>query len=89
MSLSLTPHDCPAGLLRDYVSDGREGLEIADEAFVDIIAALRQDPRFRAVSLFDLELLLADKRAELGRRLVRELRSRIHIDDLPTGALVK
>ena len=65
-----------------YASDGRKAYEIVDAVFADIINSLRHDPHFRGVSAFDLELLLADARAIAERRLVRELRDRIHVADI-------
>ncbi|MDA9424024.1 hypothetical protein [Bradyrhizobium sp. CCBAU 53380] len=68
--------------LRDRASDGRRAYTIVGTLFARIIRTLRRDPRFSAVPRFDLELLLADERAEAERQLVRELRDRIHADDL-------
>jgi hypothetical protein len=72
--------------LATYASDGRRGYKIADTLFASIIVALRRDPRFRAVPIFDLELLLADTRADAEKHLVRELRDRIHIEDVAEDA---
>jgi hypothetical protein len=68
--------------LIDYASDGRRAYPIAEEIFAGIITALRRDLRFRAVAFDALELLLADARREAEIKLVRELRDRIHIDDI-------
>jgi hypothetical protein len=68
--------------LRDYASDGRRAYGIVGTVFARIIRTLRRDPRFSTVPIFDLELLLADVRVEAERQLVRELRDRIHVDDI-------
>jgi hypothetical protein len=65
-----------------YASDGRRAYRIVDTAFANIIACLRRDPRFRGVSASDLELLLADARASAETQLVRELRDRVHVEDV-------
>jgi hypothetical protein len=72
--------------LATYASDGRRAYKIVDTLFAGIIVALRRDPRFRAVPIFDLELLLADTRADIEKHLVRELRDRIHIEDVGQDA---
>ena len=68
--------------LATYVSDGRNAYKITDSLFAGIIVALRRDPRLRSVPVFDLELLLADTRVNAERLLVRELKDRIHLDDI-------
>jgi hypothetical protein len=49
-----------------YASDGRKAYEIIDSLFA-VIVALRRDPRFRNLPVFDLELLLADTRVNAER----------------------
>jgi hypothetical protein len=68
--------------LATYASDGRKGYKIVDIFFAGVITALRHDPRFRTVPFFELELLLADARANAECHLVRELRDRIRLDDV-------
>jgi hypothetical protein len=65
-----------------YASDGRKAYKIVDSLFASIIVALRRDPRFRNLPVFELELLLADTRVRAERLLVRELKDRIHLDDI-------
>jgi len=72
--------------LATYASDGRRAYEIVDTLFSGIVEALRRDPRFHAVPIFDLELLLADTRADIEKQLVRELRDRIRIEDVGEDA---
>jgi hypothetical protein len=67
--------------LANYASDGRRAYPIIDALFLAITRALRRDPRV-AVPISDLELLLADARRDAESKLVRELRGRIHIDDI-------
>jgi hypothetical protein len=68
--------------LATYVSDGHRAYKIVDTLFSGIVVALRRDPRFRTVPIFELELLLADARADAEYHLVRELRDRVHLDDV-------
>jgi hypothetical protein len=50
--------------------------------FADIIAPLRRDTRFGAITVSDFELLFRDAHVAAEKELVRELRGRIHLDDL-------
>jgi hypothetical protein len=68
--------------LQDLASDGRRAFGIVDELFSGVITTLRRDPRFRNITRSDLELLFADRRASTERRLLEELRGRVHIDDI-------
>ena len=68
--------------LANYASDGHEAYKIVDSLFAGIIVALRRDPRFSNLRVFDLELLLADARVNAERHLVGELKDRIHLDDI-------
>jgi hypothetical protein len=68
--------------LATYASDGRRAYKIVDTLFAGIIVALRRDPRFRNLRVFDLELLLADTRVNAERQLIEELKDRIHLDDV-------
>jgi hypothetical protein len=68
--------------LADYASDGRSAYQIVEALIDGIIAALRRDPRFRSMPVFDLELLLADTRVNAERQLIEELKDRIHLDDV-------
>ena len=65
-----------------YASDGREGYAIADAVFANIIVRLRRDKRFRGMSTFELELLLADARGDAERQLYNKLRGRVHVEDI-------
>jgi hypothetical protein len=65
-----------------YAGDGRTAYKIVNSLFASIIVALRRDPRFRNVQAFDLELLLADTRVSAERLLIRELKVRVHLDDI-------
>jgi hypothetical protein len=68
--------------LANYAASGRRAYGIVDVIFADVMIGLRKDSRFRAVSTFDLELLLADARRNVESLLLRELRDRIHLDDI-------
>jgi hypothetical protein len=72
--------------LRDRIlslaSDGKRAFPIIGALTTAYIRALRKDPRFCAVPFDDLELLLADEQAEAERKLVCELRDRVHVEDL-------
>jgi hypothetical protein len=68
--------------ITSYAADGRRAYKIVGALFAEIIATLRRDPRLHELSVFDLELLLADARANAERQLVYELRDRIHIDHI-------
>jgi hypothetical protein len=72
--------------LTTYASDGRTAYKIVGALFDNIISRLRRDPRFRAVSVFDLELLLADARVNAERQVMHELKDRIHLDDIRDDA---
>ncbi len=65
-----------------YASDGRRAYNITDALVASFIAALRRDPRFRDVTVSEFELLFRDTRVAAEKELVRELRDRIHLDDL-------
>ena len=78
MSQAMTLRD----RLATYASDGRRAYKIVDALVDGIIAVLRRDPRFRAVPLCDLQLLLADARANAAKQLICELRDRVHLDDI-------
>ena len=71
--------------LATFATDGRGAYKIADALVDGIIAALRRDPRFSAHSTFEIELVLADARTDVARRLVRELRDRVHVADIDDG----
>jgi hypothetical protein len=68
--------------LASYAGNGRRAYGLVDVIFTDVVIALRKDPRFGAVLRFDLELLLADARRNAEIFLVRELRDRVHLDDI-------
>jgi hypothetical protein len=68
-------------LLEGRVSDGYVAYDIIDAAFAKLIAALRRDPRFATIPVFELELLLANLRGEIGRELFNEMTDRVHLDD--------
>jgi hypothetical protein len=68
-------------LLQARASSGRIAFRIVETMLANVIAALRRDPRFVGVSLFDFELLLADIKREAERTLFAELHDRIALDD--------
>jgi hypothetical protein len=65
-----------------YTSGGCTVYTIIDSLFARIIVALHRDPRFRNMPVFELELLLADTRVSAERLLIRELKDRIHLDNV-------
>jgi hypothetical protein len=65
-----------------YALSGREAFHIVEIHFNGIVAALRRDQRFADISGRELELLLADMRADAELRLFNELRDRVHLDDV-------
>jgi hypothetical protein len=62
-------------------STGRTAFEFVNTLFAEIIAALRRDPRTKAFTRFELELLLADAHRKAENKLFEQLRNRIHIED--------
>jgi hypothetical protein len=68
--------------LEAHASVGRRAYKIVDALFAGIIAALRRDPRFGAVTVSDLDLLLRDPHIAAEKELMHELRDRVHLDDL-------
>jgi hypothetical protein len=68
--------------LTSNAANGRCAYGLVETIIADILIGLRKDPRFKIVPRFDLELLLADARRNAEILLVRELRNRIHIDDI-------
>jgi hypothetical protein len=67
----------------NYASDGRKAYRIVGALFDSIVATLRRAPHIPAVaSRDDIELLLADERRNAEILLVRELRGRVHLDDI-------
>jgi len=68
-------------LLQARASTGYDAFQIVETTFAKIIAALRRDPRFTNIPVFELELLLADPRGETERTLFAEMRDRVHLDD--------
>jgi hypothetical protein len=68
-------------LLQARASSGRNAFRIAETVFTRIIVVLRRDPRFAGLSLFELELLLADEYREAEKTLFMQMRDRIHLDD--------
>jgi hypothetical protein len=68
--------------LEPFATSGREAFSLVDDLFTDIVVALRRDCRFTDICLSELELLLADARANTERRLFEKLRDRVHLDDV-------
>jgi hypothetical protein len=68
--------------LEPFAHSGREAFAIVESLFAEIIASLRRDRRFAATPASELELLLADIRADVEQRLFNELRDRVHLDDV-------
>ena len=73
--------------LTNYASDGRRAYKIVDTMFAGIVRALRRDPRLHALSVFEIELLPRDEYVEAERKLVAEMRDRIHVDVLAEEGL--
>jgi hypothetical protein len=68
--------------LEPFASTGREAAHIAEEWFDAIVVALRRDPRFAGIPLREFDLLFADVHADVERRLLSQLRDRVHLDDI-------
>jgi hypothetical protein len=68
--------------LASYAANGGRAYGLVDKIFTDTVVALRKDSRFNAVLRSDFELLLADARRNAEILLVRELRDRVHLDDI-------
>jgi hypothetical protein len=68
--------------LEPFASSGHEAFQIIERWFNGIVAALRRDSRFADVRPQALELLLADKRAEIEHELFNALRDRVHLDHI-------
>jgi hypothetical protein len=67
------------------VFDGLPGdaaCEIADRNIDRVIAALRRDPRFAAVSTTDLELILADVRRESAVEIAEQTGQHVAASDV-------
>jgi hypothetical protein len=63
-------------------ASSRKAFQIAESLIDGIITALRRNQRLAGISLLELELLLADTRADAERRPLSELRDRVHLDDI-------
>jgi hypothetical protein len=59
----------------------RKAYKFVGSLFASVIGALRRDPRFRNLPVFELEML-ADTHANAERQLVGELKDRVHLDDI-------
>jgi hypothetical protein len=68
--------------LRNLASDGHAAFGIVATLIDGLISDLRRDSRFRDIPRCEIELLLADRRSDIERRLIEELRGRVHIDDV-------
>jgi hypothetical protein len=68
--------------LEPFAATGREAFPLIADLFTGIVAALRRDCRFSDIRVSELELLLADVRADAERRLFRELHHRVHLDHI-------
>jgi hypothetical protein len=55
--------------LEPLAAGGREAFDFLDRVFDGVIVSLRRDHRFGSIRQQELELLLADIRAEAERRL--------------------
>jgi hypothetical protein len=62
--------------------DGDVACEIADRTIDRVIATLRRDPRFAAVSTSDLELILADVRRDSAVEIAKHVGEHIAVDDV-------
>ena len=68
--------------LTPFANTGFEAYGFVDRLFTGIVTALRRDQRFAALPLSQIELLLADERADTEQQLFNELRDRVHLDDV-------
>ena len=68
--------------LEPFASSGRKAFRITTSMFDAIVIALRRDRRFAGIKAYELDLLLADARTEMERRLFDELRDRVHLGDV-------
>jgi hypothetical protein len=68
-------------LLESRASSGRSAFEYVKTLFTQIITTLRRDPRFAEMTLFELELLLANQPSEAEKILFSEMRDRVRLDD--------
>ena len=68
-------------LLEARANSGRKAFQYVEALFTKVAAALRRDPRFATITLFELELLLANERCEAEKILVDEMRDRIRLDE--------
>jgi hypothetical protein len=68
--------------LEPFAASGREAFHLVEIWFAIIGAALRRDPRFAVMCPSEMELLLADARADIEQRLFDELKDRVHLDDV-------
>lgn len=68
--------------LEAYASDGCEAFAFLDDLFDAVIGGLRRDQRFSHIRRQELELLLADIRANAARWLFNKLRNRVCLDDI-------
>jgi hypothetical protein len=68
-------------LLAARADNGRPAHACVQALFAKIIATLRRDPRFADISVFTLELVLADAEAEAERLIHDAMCNRIHLDD--------
>jgi hypothetical protein len=65
--------------LEPFASNGREASAITERWFGSIIKTLLRDPRVN-LTLFELELRLADDHVLIERQLFRLLIDRVHLD---------
>ena len=68
--------------LEAYASDGCEAFTFSMTCSMQSSAACRRDQRFSHIRRQELELLLADIRANAARWLFNKLRNRVCLDDI-------
>ena len=68
--------------LTPFANTGHEAYGLVDRFFLEIVTALQRDRRFTSVPRSEIELILANTRANAEERLFNELRDRVHLDDV-------
>src|SRR5258707_84343 len=67
--------------------DGDVACEIADRTIDRVIDALRRDPRFAAIPIAELELILADVRRDSAVEIAKHTGEHLAVDDVRDLAL--
>lgn len=58
-----------------------DAAELADRFAEQLIETLRHDPRWAGITRFDFELLLADWQRQVARRIFRQVRNTVLLQD--------